>query len=78
MNGWLQDAQVNMLGTVPSLVRTWRGSGCMANLDWSSVRYYPCIDIMFTYFSSCRLGVVEHVSCWQEILPKERLTIDLF
>jgi len=38
MNGRLQDAQVTVLGTVPSLVRTWKGSGCMENLDWSSVR----------------------------------------
>lgn len=37
---FVQDAQVNALGTVPSLVRTWKGSGCMANLDWSSVRVF--------------------------------------
>ena len=35
----VQDAKVTRLGTVPSLVRTWKASGCMANLDWSSIRF---------------------------------------
>ncbi|KAG0631382.1 hypothetical protein M758_1G249200 [Ceratodon purpureus] len=37
---FVQDARVNVLGTVPSLVRTWKGSNCMANLDWSSIRVF--------------------------------------
>lgn len=47
---FVQDAQVTILGTVPSLVRTWKGSGCMENLDWSSVRAFgstgetSCVD----------------------------------
>ena len=35
----VQDAKVTTLGTVPSLVRTWKASGCMADLDWSSIRF---------------------------------------
>lgn len=31
-------ARVTTLGTVPSLVKAWRSSGCMAGLDWSALR----------------------------------------
>lgn len=31
-------ARVTMLGLVPSLVRAWRASDCMAGLDWSALR----------------------------------------
>ena len=37
---FVQDARVNMLGVVPSLVRAWRGSGCMEGLDWSAIRAF--------------------------------------
>ncbi|KAG0616880.1 hypothetical protein M758_5G148600 [Ceratodon purpureus] len=37
---FVQDANVVVLGTVPSLVRTWKASGCMSNLDWSSIRAF--------------------------------------
>lgn len=36
----VQDAKVTMLGVVPSLVKTWRASGCMAGLDWSAIRCF--------------------------------------
>jgi acetyl-CoA synthetase len=29
-----------MLGLVPSLVSTWRGTGCLAGLDWSGIRAF--------------------------------------
>ena len=32
---FVQDAGVTMLGAVPSLVRAWRQSQCMAGLDWT-------------------------------------------
>jgi acetyl-CoA synthetase len=35
---FVQDAGVTMLGTVPSLVRTWRQSECMAGVDWTKIR----------------------------------------
>ncbi len=35
---FVQNAGTTMLGVVPSLVRTWHGSGCMAGLDWSAVK----------------------------------------
>ncbi|HEX3315853.1 MAG TPA: AMP-binding protein [Gemmataceae bacterium] len=35
---FVQDAGTTMLGVVPSLVRTWRTTGCMAGLDWSRVQ----------------------------------------
>jgi acetyl-CoA synthetase len=35
---FVQNAGTTMLGVVPSLVRTWRGSGCMAGIDWSAIK----------------------------------------
>ena len=37
---FVQRAGVTMLGVVPSLVRAWRQSGCMAGLDWSAIRAF--------------------------------------
>ncbi|MEQ9322636.1 MAG: AMP-binding protein [Polyangiaceae bacterium] len=37
---FVQDAEVTMLGVVPSLVKTWRATGCMAGLDWSTIRCF--------------------------------------
>jgi len=34
----LQDAKVTVLGTVPSLVKTWRSTSCMDGLDWTKLR----------------------------------------
>lgn len=35
---FVQDARVNMLGLVPSLVKAWRNSDCMKGLDWSAIK----------------------------------------
>ena len=35
---FVQAAGINMLGVIPSLVRTWRRSGCMEGIDFSAVR----------------------------------------
>lgn len=37
---FVQDAGVTMLGVVPTLVRSWRHSGCMEGLDWRRVRRF--------------------------------------
>jgi acetyl-CoA synthetase len=37
---FVQDAQVTMLGVVPTIVRAWRASGCMEQFDWNSVRCF--------------------------------------
>ena len=37
---FVADAGVNVLGVVPSTVRAWRGSDCMAGFDWSQVRCF--------------------------------------
>ena len=37
---FVQTAGVNLLGVVPSLVKTWKNSGCMAGLDWSSIKAF--------------------------------------
>jgi acetyl-CoA synthetase len=35
---FVQDAQVTMLGSVPSLVRAWRSDGRMEGFNWSAIR----------------------------------------
>ncbi|KAJ1701100.1 hypothetical protein LUZ63_000879 [Rhynchospora breviuscula] len=35
---FVQDAGVTFLGSVPSLVKTWKNSNCMEGLDWSKIR----------------------------------------
>ncbi|MDG1894952.1 MAG: AMP-binding protein [Fuerstiella sp.] len=37
---FVQTARVNMLGVVPSLVRSWRESNCLASVDWSAIRVF--------------------------------------
>ena len=37
---FVQDANVTMLGVVPSLVKTWRNAGCAEGLDWSSIKAF--------------------------------------
>ena len=37
---FIEAAKVNMVGLVPSIVKAWRASSCMDNLDWSSVRLF--------------------------------------
>ena len=37
---FVQDVGVTMLGVVPSLVKAWRATGCMAGLDWSTIRCF--------------------------------------
>jgi acetyl-CoA synthetase len=37
---FVQDAKVNMLGVVPSLVKAWRNGNCTEGLDWSAIRAF--------------------------------------
>ncbi len=37
---FVQAAGVTILGVVPSLVSTWRRSGCMAGLDWHQIKAF--------------------------------------
>lgn len=37
---FVRDARVTMLGLVPSLVRAWRQSDCLANIDWTHIRAF--------------------------------------
>jgi acetyl-CoA synthetase len=34
---FVRDAEVTMLGVIPSLVKTWRATDCMRGLDWSRI-----------------------------------------
>ncbi|MCX7594983.1 MAG: AMP-dependent synthetase, partial [Fischerella sp.] len=37
---FIQDAGVNILGVVPSLVNTWKTTACMQGLDWSAIKAF--------------------------------------
>ncbi|CAI5505057.1 unnamed protein product, partial [Closterium sp. Naga37s-1] len=37
---FVQDARVTVLGVVPSLVRSWKASGCTDACDWSHIRLF--------------------------------------
>lgn len=37
---FIQDARVTLLGVVPSLVSTWKTTGCMQGLDWSAIKAF--------------------------------------
>ncbi|XP_038679663.1 probable acyl-activating enzyme 17, peroxisomal isoform X3 [Tripterygium wilfordii] len=37
---FVQDAKVTMLGVIPSIVRAWKGTDCIAGYDWSAIRCF--------------------------------------
>jgi acetyl-CoA synthetase len=37
---FIQDARVNILGLVPSLVSSWKATACMEGLDWSTIKAF--------------------------------------
>jgi len=37
---FIQDAHVTMLGVVPSIVKTWRASACMEDLNWQAIKCF--------------------------------------
>ena len=37
---FVQDAGVNMLGVVPSIVRHWKNTGCMESLNWDAIKCF--------------------------------------
>jgi acetyl-CoA synthetase len=37
---FVEKARVTMLGVIPSLVKTWRSTGCMGGLNWSAIRRF--------------------------------------
>ncbi len=37
---FIQDAKVNMLGVVPSIVRAWKNTGTMEKYDWSAIKCF--------------------------------------
>ncbi|KAM7502888.1 hypothetical protein LguiB_001792 [Lonicera macranthoides] len=37
---FVQDAGVTILGTVPSLVKTWKTTKCMEGLDWTKIKLF--------------------------------------
>jgi acetyl-CoA synthetase len=37
---FVSDTKVSLLGVIPSLVKTWRTTGCIEGLDWSAIRRF--------------------------------------
>ncbi|XP_022753513.1 probable acyl-activating enzyme 18, peroxisomal isoform X2 [Durio zibethinus] len=37
---FIQDAGVTVLGTVPSLVKTWKSTNCLEGLDWTKIKCF--------------------------------------
>lgn len=37
---FIQEAEVTMLGVVPTIVKAWEASGCMNDLDWSKIKCF--------------------------------------
>lgn len=37
---FVQTARITMLGVIPSMVRTWRSTGCMEGIDFSAIRAF--------------------------------------
>ncbi|KAJ0982740.1 hypothetical protein J5N97_010995 [Dioscorea zingiberensis] len=37
---FVQDAGVTLLGTIPTLVKTWKSSNCMEGLEWGKIRTF--------------------------------------
>ena len=37
---FVQNAKVSMLGVIPSFVKYWKGSKCMENYDWNSIKCF--------------------------------------
>ena len=37
---FIQEAKVTMLGVVPTIVKAWEASGCMNDLDWSTIKCF--------------------------------------
>jgi acetyl-CoA synthetase len=37
---FVQESKATMLGVVPSLVKTWRNTGCMEGQDWSGIKVF--------------------------------------
>ena len=37
---FVQEAKATMLGVVPSLVKTWRNTGCMQGIDWTALKLF--------------------------------------
>ena len=37
---FVEEARINILGVVPSLVRAWKETGCMQRLDWHAIKAY--------------------------------------
>jgi len=58
---FVQNAKVNMLGLVPSIVKHWKNTQCMESLDWSAIKCFSSTGevsnpIDYTYL----MGLANH------------------
>ena len=44
---FVQNARVTMLGVVPSLVKSWKNTGCMKGLNWQAIKAFSSTGVVF-------------------------------
>ncbi|GAB4860909.1 Probable acyl-activating enzyme 1, peroxisomal [Ancistrocladus abbreviatus] len=64
---FVQDAEVTMLGVIPSIVRTWKSTNCTAGFDWSGIRCFASTgeasnvdDYLWLMGRACYKPVIEY------------------
>lgn len=60
---FIQQAEVTMLGVVPTIVKAWEASGCMNDLDWSSIKCFSSTG------ESSQAGTMVFLSALANIKP---------
>lgn len=64
---FIEKHHVTMLGLVPSLVKAWRASACMEDLDWSAIKVFSstgecsnCDDMFYLMFLGRYKPIIEY------------------
>ncbi len=60
---FIQQAEVTMLGVVPTIVKAWEASGCMNELDWSNIKCFSSTG------ESSQAGTMVFLSALANIKP---------
>ncbi len=64
---FIQDAKVTLLGVVPTIVKTWRQSGCMEGLNWRAIKLFSSTgecsnieDMLYLMFLAHYRPIIEY------------------
>jgi hypothetical protein len=58
----LQDAGVTVLGSVPSLVKSWKAGNCAEGLDWTKIRWVALSEFIHLHHNLVE-GQLQYYSC---------------